>query len=76
MGLFAKIKNGLKKTKDSFISKLNAVFRGGDIDDEFYEELEFVLINSVNRSGTVSGNQGDFCRNFEYFCKNQNGFKV
>ncbi len=46
MGLFAKIKNGLKKTKDSFISKLNAVFRGGDIDDGFYEELEFVLINS------------------------------
>lgn len=52
MGLFAKIKNGLKKTKDSFISKLNAVFRGGDIDDEFYEELEFVLINSDMGSAT------------------------
>ncbi len=54
MGLFAKIKNGLKKTKDSFISKLNAVFRGGDIDEEFYEELEFVLINSDMGTATSS----------------------
>ena len=46
MGLFAKIKQGLKKTKDSLLNKLNAVFRGGDIDAEFYEELEFALINS------------------------------
>ncbi len=46
MGLFSKIKNGLKKTKDALITKLNAVFRGGDIDDEFYEELEFALVSS------------------------------
>ena len=46
MGLFSKIKNGLKKTKDALINKLNAVFRGGDIDAEFYEDLEFALINS------------------------------
>ena len=46
MGLFAKIRNGLKKTKDAFITKLNAVFRGGDINAEFYEDLEFALINS------------------------------
>lgn len=46
MGLFAKIKSGLKKTKDALITKLNAVFRGGDINDEFYEDLEFALINS------------------------------
>jgi len=46
MGLFTKIKNGLKKTKDALISKLNAVFRGGDIDAEFYDDLEFALINS------------------------------
>ena len=46
MGLFAKIKNGLKKTRDSLINKLNAVFRGGDIDAEFYDDLEFALINS------------------------------
>ncbi|MBQ9793013.1 MAG: signal recognition particle-docking protein FtsY [Clostridia bacterium] len=46
MGLFAKIKNGLKKTRDSLINKLNAVFRGGDIDNDFYDDLEFALINS------------------------------
>lgn len=46
MGLFAKIKQGLKKTKDALISKLNAVFRGGDIDVDFYDDLEFALINS------------------------------
>ena len=54
MGLFAKIKNGLKKTKDAFVSKLNAVFRGGDIDEEFYEELEFALINSDMGTATSS----------------------
>ena len=46
MGFFTKIRNGLKRTKDALISKLNAVFRGGDIDAEFYEDLEFALINS------------------------------
>lgn len=46
MGLFSKIKNGLKKTRDSLINKLNAVFRGGDIDNDFYDDLEFALINS------------------------------
>ena len=53
MGLFAKIKNGLKKTKDALITKLNAVFRGGDIDDEFYEDLEFALINSDMGANTT-----------------------
>ncbi len=46
MGFFNKIKNSLKKTKDAFLSKINAVFRGGDLDDEFYEELEFALLSS------------------------------
>ena len=44
--MFAKIKQGLKKTKDALINKLNAVFRGGDIDADFYDDLEFALINS------------------------------
>ncbi len=46
MGFFSKIKNGLKKTKDAFITKLNSVFRGGDIDADFYDELEFALVSS------------------------------
>ena len=52
MGLFSKIKNGLKKTKDALINKLNAVFRGGDINADFYEDLEFALINSDMGSKT------------------------
>lgn len=46
MGFFSKIKNGLKKTKDALITKLNSVFRGGDIDADFYDELEFALVSS------------------------------
>lgn len=46
MGFFSKIKNGLKKTKDALITKLNSVFRGGDIDQDFYDELEFALVSS------------------------------
>ena len=41
MGRFSKIKNVLKKTKDALITKLNAVFRGGDIDADFYEEHKY-----------------------------------
>ncbi len=46
MGFFSKLKSGLKKTKDALMTKLNAVFRGGDIDEEFYEDLEYALISS------------------------------
>ena len=45
MGFFSKLKNCLKKTKDSFMSKLALLF-GGELDDEFYEELEFILLSS------------------------------
>lgn len=45
MGFFKKIFGGLKKTKDAIASKLGAIFYG-ELDDEFYEELEYVLISS------------------------------
>lgn len=45
MGLFKKIFGGLKKTKDAIASKLNSIFVG-ELDDDFYEELEYVLISS------------------------------
>ncbi len=44
MGLFAKIKEGLKKTKDNIAKKLFEVFKAKELDDEFYEELEMALI--------------------------------
>lgn len=45
MGFFKKIFGGLEKTKDAIASKLNSIFYG-ELDDEFYEELEYVLISS------------------------------
>ena len=45
MGFFKKIFGGLKKTKDAIANKLNSIFYG-ELDDEFYEELEYVLISS------------------------------
>ena len=44
-GFFGRLKNGLTKTRDSFVSGMNAVFSGfSEIDDDFYEELEEILI--------------------------------
>ena len=45
MGLFSKIFSGLKKTKDAISSKISSIFKG-KIDDEFYDDLEDVLISS------------------------------
>lgn len=46
MGLFSKIKNGLKRTKEAIAYKLNKLFTGGVLTDEFYDELEEILLTS------------------------------
>lgn len=46
MGLFSKIKEGLKKTKEAIAYRLNKLFTGGVLTDEFYDELEEILITS------------------------------
>lgn len=46
MGFFSRLFEGMKKTKKSFGEKLKYIFTGNDIDEEFYEELEYVLISS------------------------------
>ncbi|MBQ7164324.1 MAG: signal recognition particle-docking protein FtsY [Clostridia bacterium] len=46
MGFFGKIFSALKKTKDKISEKFSALFSRGKIDEEFYEELEEVLISS------------------------------
>ena len=44
-GFFARLKEGLTKTRNSIVSGIDSVFRGfTDIDDDFYEELEEILI--------------------------------
>ena len=45
VGFFKRLKNGLSKTRDSFVSGIDSLFTGfSEIDDDFYEELEEILI--------------------------------
>lgn len=47
MGFFEKLKNGLKKTKDSLMGKIDALLKSFSvIDEDFFEELEETLITS------------------------------
>ncbi len=46
MGFFSKIKEGLKRTKEAISYKLNKLFTGGVLTDDFYDELEETLISS------------------------------
>lgn len=46
MGFFEKLKQGLTKTKNAILHRADALFRSlsGEIDEDFYEELEEILI--------------------------------
>lgn len=45
--IFSKIKNSLKKTKDSMVSKIDNIFKKfSKIDEEFFNELEETLISA------------------------------
>ena len=46
MGLIKKIINALKRTKEAFVKKLDSLLSGGELDDDFYDDLEDVLISS------------------------------
>lgn len=46
MGLFSKLKNALKKTRDGLSSALSNLFSKDKLGDEFYDELEEILIGS------------------------------
>ncbi len=46
MGFFDKLKAGLSKTKNGLMSGINSLFRRGNLDDDFYDELEELLILS------------------------------
>lgn len=44
-GFFSRLKAGLTKTRDNFVNGIDSVFHGfSSIDEEFYEELEEILI--------------------------------
>ena len=53
MGIFAKIKAALKKTKDAIAFRLNKLFTGGVLNDEFYDELETALLSADIGSETT-----------------------
>lgn len=43
-GFFGKLVSGLSKTRDQIISGIDSIFSGSNIDEDFYEELEEILI--------------------------------
>lgn len=46
MGFFSRLVSGLKNTKKSFSEKFKYIFTGNEIDEDFFEELEYILISS------------------------------
>lgn len=46
MGFFSRLVNGLKNTKKSFSEKFKYIFTGNEIDEDFFEELEYILISA------------------------------
>ncbi|HAJ77673.1 MAG TPA: signal recognition particle-docking protein FtsY [Clostridiales bacterium] len=46
MGFFKNLFNGLKKTKETLSKKLSMIFGKGELTDEFFEDLEAILIGS------------------------------
>ena len=50
MGIFDKIKNGLKKTRDALFGRIDKLLRSfTKIDDELFEELEELRCRYVYR---------------------------
>ena len=43
-GFFARLKAGLSKTRDNIVRGIDRLFSGNALDDDFYEELEEILI--------------------------------
>lgn len=55
MGLFGKIGQGLKKTRDSLMSSMNSMLRSFTrIDDDLFEELEEILVMGDVGTATAS----------------------
>ena len=50
MGFIKKITEALKKTREALVRKFDTLLSGGELTDEFYEELEDVLISSYRKT--------------------------
>ena len=53
MGFFSKLKESLKKTKEAISYKLNKLFTGGVLNDEFYDELEMIMLSADIGAGAT-----------------------
>ena len=60
MGLFGKIRDALKKTKDSVSLKLRQLFLKDKIGEAFYDELEEIAAVRPDGSKTVILRDGRF----------------
>ena len=45
MGLFKKIGNALRKTREAIARKIDSLLSHGELDDDFYDELTDILIS-------------------------------
>lgn len=66
MGFFKKIGNALKKTKDAFTRKIDAILSHGEVDDDLFDDLTDVLISSdigVKASMEIVEDLRDECHN-------------
>jgi len=54
MGLFDRLKQGLAKTKQGFVEKVESIFKGKPIDDQTLDELEETLILADIGAGSAS----------------------
>lgn len=45
MGIFKKIANALKKTRESIARKIDSLFSHGELDDDFFDDLTDILIS-------------------------------
>ena len=76
MGFFKKLFEGLKKTKNNFSNKLSMIFGKGELTDDFFEELEFILISSdmgVQTSAEIIADVKQRCK--KTHIKTQDEFK-
>jgi len=46
VGFFKNLFDGLKKTREALTYKLEILLKGSELNDEFYEELEYILVSA------------------------------
>lgn len=50
-GFWSRLVSGLSKTRDNIVSGIDSIFSGfSSIDDDFYEEIEEILIMGISVS--------------------------